>query len=157
MVLAVILYAGMVNTTPGQSGKTTEAAVLEIRHAGDNSLRISLLPASMGGVLPETPLLAEGRQYSEPLLRVDIAGKPVSATSAMLRVDVNPSPMTVSVYERSGRLIQKLSFNEDGSVSFILDGEPVLGMGEGGPRMTGNWREQEIEFNRVGSERDGAT
>ena len=72
MVLAVILYSGMVDIASGQSGSKTETAVLEIRQAGDNSLRISYLPASMGGVLPETPLLAEGRQYPEPLDRKSV-------------------------------------------------------------------------------------
>ena len=126
------------------------SAMLEVREAGANSLRISLMPVALGGVLPETPLLAEGREYPDPLLRFAQGDTPKSVSTARLSFEVQSSPLSISVFERTGRLIQRLVFNDDGSVSFILDGEPVLGMGEGGPRMSGNWREQEIEFNRMG-------
>ena len=39
---------------------------------------------------------------------------------------------------------------DDGKVKFRLDDVPVLGMGEGGPRMQGDWRNQRIEFDRRG-------
>ena len=37
-----------------------------------------------------------------------------------------------------------------GNVSFQLDSRPVLGMGEGGPRMGRDWREEPLEFDRRG-------
>jgi alpha-glucosidase/alpha-D-xyloside xylohydrolase len=127
-----------------------EPATLEIRAAGENSVRVTLMPLSMKGVIPATPLLAEGRSYADPVLRITSISKPVAVNTGNLRVEVTGLPLTVSVSERSGRLIQSLEFSDTGSVSFINDGEPVLGMGEGGPRMSGNWRERAIEFNRVG-------
>jgi alpha-glucosidase/alpha-D-xyloside xylohydrolase len=164
LLLAVMLLWGPAVIASGHTGNShgsglhaagavwnsSGSAVLEIRLAGENSLRISLLPASLGGVLPDSPLLSEGRRYQEPLIRTLAGGEPAKANIGNLRVEVEQMPLTVSVYELSGRLVQRLRYDDDGSVAFILDGEPVLGMGEGGPRMTGNWREQPIEFNRVG-------
>ena len=129
-------------------------ATLEIRESGSKSVRISLLPESMRGVIPETPLLAEGRVYPDPAIRLTEISKPVSAVIGGLKVEVTSTPLTVTVTNKAGKIIQKLKFADDGNVVFILDGQPVLGMGEGGPRMTGNWRSQEIEFDRMGRMHD---
>ena len=125
-------------------------AVLEIRPAGENAVRISLMPASMNGLLPPTPLLAEGRNDPAPILRVERAAGPLSAETGNLKIEVSAEPLAVTVREKSGRLVQTIVFAGDGNVSFRLDGQPVLGLGEGGPRMTGDWRSQPIEFDRLG-------
>ena len=41
-------------------------------------------------------------------------------------------------------------FEDDGSLSFKIGGQPVLGMGEGGPLPRGNFRALPIEFDRRG-------
>lgn len=148
-VLLIMLNSqGLVTAQKITSGK--QPATLEIREAGENSVRVTLLPASMKGVIPFTPLLAEGREYPDAKIKLDRIRKAVSETVGGMRIDVSSQPLTVSVTNRLGKLIQRLVFSEDGNVTFLLDGEPVLGMGEGGPRMTGNWREQPIEFDRMG-------
>ena len=144
MLCSPVLVTAQKITSGGQP------ATLEIREAGDNSVRVTLLPASMKGEIPHTPLLAEGREYPAAKIKLGRIIKPVTETVGGMRIDVTPQPLTVSVTNPSGKLIQRLVFTEDGSVTFLLDGEPVLGMGEGGPRMTGNWREQPIEFDRMG-------
>jgi len=131
-----------------------QPATLEIRKSGSNSVRVSLLPESMGGVIPFTPLLAEGRVYDEPVIRLNVIVEPVSVVIGGLTVAVTSGPLTVTVKNQSGKVVQKLKFTSDGNVSFLLDGQPVLGMGEGGPRMTGDWRSQEIEFDRMGRMHD---
>ena len=153
MVLAFNVI--LLQLLPGQAIMSGgQPATLEIREAGENSVRVTLLPASLNGSIPVTPLLADGRVYPEPMIRISQSGSPASVISGRLKIDMSFNPLTVAVSEKEGRLIQKLEFLEDGSVAFVLDGEPVLGMGEGGPRMTGNWREQEIEFNRMGRYHD---
>ena len=49
--------------------------------------------------------------------------------------------------------MQELVFEADGRLSFKLDGQPVLGMGEGGPRPERGrpWREQPVQFDRRGA------
>jgi alpha-glucosidase (family GH31 glycosyl hydrolase) len=146
----MIMLSSPVLVTAQKITSGGQPATLEIREAGDNSVRVTLLPASMKGVIPHTPLLAEGREYPAAKIKLGRIRKPVTETVGGMRVDVTPQPLTVSVTNPTGKLIQRLVFTEDGSVTFLLDGEPVLGMGEGGPRMTGNWREQPIEFDRMG-------
>ena len=48
--------------------------------------------------------------------------------------------------------MQELVFEADGTLSFKLDEQPVLGMGEGGPRPQPGrpWREQPVQFDRRG-------
>ena len=49
--------------------------------------------------------------------------------------------------------MQEIVFEEDGSLAFKLDAQPVLGMGEGGPRPEKgeHWREQAVQFDRRGA------
>ncbi|MHB8055731.1 MAG: hypothetical protein ACYDH3_10850, partial [Candidatus Aminicenantales bacterium] len=148
LVVGCLIMAG-----PGVAREILSAgrpAILEIRPAGENSIRISLMPASMKGILPQTPVLAEGRTYPAPILSVEAVANPVTAETGNLKIEVTAEPLAVAVRDKAGRLIQKIKFGDDGNVAFLLDGLPVLGLGEGGPRMTGNWREQPIEFDRAG-------
>lgn len=132
----------------------TGQSLLEIRQAGENSVRVTLLPVSTGGVIPSTPLLAEGREYPAPFIRITEDDGGVTRTVGNMVASVTTKPFTVTISQKGGGVIQRLVFMEDGTVTFINSGEAILGMGEGGPRMTGNWREQAIEFNRVGRYHD---
>ena len=64
---------------------------------------------------------------------------------------MRPQPLTL-VVRAGGRLVQELIFADDGTLSFRLDDQPVLGMGEGGPRPAPGrpWREQPVQFDRRG-------
>ena len=46
--------------------------------------------------------------------------------------------------------MQKITFTPDGKMSFVLDGHPVLGLGEGGPKQSGKWQDDKVEFDRRG-------
>jgi alpha-glucosidase/alpha-D-xyloside xylohydrolase len=65
---------------------------------------------------------------------------------------VRPAPLTVVVTTVAGEPVQELVFEDGGEVAFKLDGRPVLGMGEGGPRPERGmaWREQPVQFDRRG-------
>src|SRR5262245_24153987 len=54
--------------------------------------------------------------------------------SGKVTVKVKPGPLTVTIAGPSGKVIQELSFGEDGSMTFRADA-PVLGMGEGGQQF----------------------
>ena len=55
-----------------------------------------------------------------------------------LRIIIRPSPLTISLHNSSGRLVQQLTFdtseNATNSISFNT-AAPVLGLGEGGPQF----------------------
>jgi Alpha-L-arabinofuranosidase C-terminal domain len=77
---------------------------------------------------------------------------PTTAMVGTLRVDVRPNPLTVVVTNAAGQPVQTLVFEPDGNISFALDTQPVLGMGEGGPLPAPGsaWRSDTVQFDRRG-------
>ena len=126
-----------------------EPAQLDIRAAGEHSIRVTLKPFSFQPEFPFTPALAE-REYAAPAIRLREIAEPVKAKVGGLQVEVRSSPLTVVATTPDGKPIQTLTFQEDGSLAFALGGQPVLGMGEGGPLPRGNFRSLPIEFDRRG-------
>ena len=60
-------------------------------------------------------------------------------------------PLHISIY-REDRLVQQFIFNEDGTLSFNINHEMILGMGEGGskPDPEVDWRKLPVEYDRRG-------
>jgi hypothetical protein len=126
-----------------------QPAVLKVRAAGESSIRVTLKPESFKAEFPAGPVLPE-KDYPRPALTLRDVKKPVTATVAGLVVTVRPEPLRLTVTGNDGTVIQSLTFQADGSVDFMLDDQPVLGMGEGGPKMTADWRAAPVEFDRRG-------
>jgi alpha-glucosidase/alpha-D-xyloside xylohydrolase len=133
-------------TTAGQP------AQLDIRVAGERSIRVTLKPATFKDEFPNNPALAE-RKYSPPALSVRDLTRPLRRKVGSLDVEARPNPLTLVVRDARGQLVQEIVFADDGTLSFKLDEHPVLGMGEGGPRPQKgeNWREQRVQFDRRGA------
>jgi alpha-glucosidase (family GH31 glycosyl hydrolase) len=129
-----------------------QPAELSIRAAGDRGVRVTLKPVSFTAAVPKTPAVVDG-PLAAPAIRVQRLSAPVRSAVGALQVEVAPSPLTVTVKTKDGRVVQQLAFNDDGTVAFQLDDQPVLGMGEGGPRPAQGtpWREQKVQFDRRGS------
>ena len=127
-------------------------AQLDIRAAGEHSVRITLKPLDFEGDFPATPVLVE-RPYPRPALSLRRVDRPVRHRVGNLSVEVRPAPLTVAVTDPEGRPIQTIVFEDDGTLSFRLDDQPVLGLGGGGPRPERgtNWREQPVQFDRRGA------
>jgi len=149
ILLVVLLGARRVDaqavTAAGQP------AQLDVRAAGERSVRITLTPLSVRGEFPVNPAIV-ARRYAAPALSLRAVTQPVRRKVGALSVEVRPSPLTLRVTNRAGVLIQELVFEPDGTLSFRLDGHPVLGMGEGGPLpdTATPWREQPVQFDRRG-------
>src|SRR5262249_43735215 len=128
-----------------------QLAQLDIRKAGAHSIRVTLEPIGSPADFPFTPALSE-RPYPAPALSLRNVTAPATATIGTLRVEVRTSPLTVVVTHAAGQPVQTLAFEPDGSLSFALDGQPVLGMGEGGPLPAPGspWRSQAVQFDRRG-------
>jgi len=133
-------------TTAGQP------AELSIRAAGDHAVRVTLKPRSFGADFPATPAVVD-RAYPAPAIRIRSLAKPMQQRVGALRVDVRPSPLTITVTNAAGQLVQELVFEDNGTLAFKVDNSPVLGMGEGGPRPAQGtpWREQPLQFDRRGA------
>lgn len=124
-------------------------AQLQIRQAGDKSIRITLIPAGMSTYIPFNPVLGEG-EYPAPSVSLKKIRRPVSKKIGSLRVEIHPEPLRITITNDLGEPVQEIIFYDNGNVGFRLDGWPVLGMGEGGPKPDGEWRDLPVEFNRVG-------
>jgi alpha-glucosidase (family GH31 glycosyl hydrolase) len=129
-----------------------QPAQLDIRAAGERSIRVTLKPITFKDEFPNNPALAE-RKYAPPALSLRDLARPLRRRVGSLDVEVRPNPLTLVVRDARGRLVQEIAFADDGTLSFALDEYPVLGMGEGGPRPEKgqNWREQRVQFDRRGA------
>jgi alpha-glucosidase/alpha-D-xyloside xylohydrolase len=149
LLIALGLFA-VANTGRADEIKANnQPAQLDIRPAGGNSIRVTLKPISFKPDFPSTPVLAE-REYAAPSMSLREISQPVNAQVGKLNVEVRPRPLTVVVTTADGKPIQSIAFQEDGNLSFNGVGQPVLGLGEGGPLPKGNFRNLPIEFDRRG-------
>jgi len=151
VAVALIAAAGCSPTESVPILRGGDPAQLEIRPAVDHSVRITLKPVEFGDGVPANPALAADHVTGDPILSLREIGEPVERRVGELRVTVSGQPLSVDVRNAAGRTIQKLVFEEDGSLSFDVGDSPVLGMGEGGPQPGEDWRtNHEIEFDRRG-------
>ena len=125
-------------------------AQLDIRKAGNHSIRITLKPSSMSEDFPYTPALASEITYSDPVISIQEISHPLNKKIGNLNVQVFPEPLRVVVTNSKDKIIQEIVFLDNGNLAFKLDNHPVLGLGEGGPKMGKNWRNESIEFDRMG-------
>jgi alpha-glucosidase (family GH31 glycosyl hydrolase) len=128
-----------------------QPARLDVRAAGDASIRVTLAPLDFKDEFPRTPAVVD-RENTAPALSVRRVDEPIQRTVGSFSVEVRPRPLTLVVRSGDGRLVQRLVFEEDGTLSFELDDQPVLGMGEGGPKPGADrrWRDQPVQFDRRG-------
>ena len=88
-----------------------------------------------------------------PRSRYAEIARPIQRKVGDLTVELRSNPLTVIVKGAGGRVVQEVVLESDGTLSFKLDEDPVLGMGEGGPRPEKGrpWREQAVQFDRRGA------
>lgn len=132
-------------TVAGQAGQ------LDIRSAGENSIRITLKPLSFKEDFPFNPALSE-REYAKSFISLRSIDKTVKKSAGNLNVTVTPNPLTILVTNKTGKEVQHLVFNEAGNLTFKMGGHPILGLGEGGskPDPKVNWRNLPVEYDRRG-------
>ena len=128
-----------------------EPAQLDVRAAGERSVRITLKPVGFREEFPANPAVV-ARSYPSPALSLREVTRPVRKRVGAFSVEVRPNPLTLRLTNDAGALVQEIVLENDGSLSFKLDDEPVLGMGEGGPLPEKDtpWREQPVQFDRRG-------
>ena len=152
LILIVLLLSAAPASQVAPITTAGQPAQLDIRAAGERSVRVTLKPQTFTPNFPLHPAVVD-RQYPAAAISLREVRRPVEKTIGTLRVSVKGNPLTVTIKNGSGRLVQELIFEPDGTVSFALDGQPVLGMGEGGPRPAPGrpWREQLVQFDRRGA------
>src|SRR5262245_44615401 len=151
--LAALVVAAL-SSAPAQAQTVIaagEPAELAVRAAGERSIRITLKPVGFTDAFPVNPAIA-ARPYTPPALSLRTVTEPVRRKVGALSVEVRPDPLTLRITNGAGILVQEIVFENDGTLSFPLDDQPVLGLGEGGPLPEKGtpWREQPVQFDRRG-------
>ena len=149
MISAMVISLLLITSCNHRIVSEGKNSVLEIRKAGNSSLRITLRPEDIAPSVLQTPVLAEG-EIGNPEVRVASLNKTLNRTVGLFDVEISPDPLKIIVKDQGGKIVQAITFLPDGRVSFQLDDKPVLGLGEGGPRMGKEWRSEQIEFDRRG-------
>ena len=128
-----------------------QAGQLDIRSAGENSIRITLKPLSFKEDFLYNPALSE-REYTESFISLRRIDKTFKKAAGNLNVTVSPNPLTIVVANKKGQDIQRLVFEESGRLLFKMSNHPILGLGEGGskPGVDVNWRNLPVEYDRRG-------
>ena len=129
-----------------------QPAQLDIRKAGDNSLRITLRPLSYRNEFPYSPALNESVQYSDPIISIREIKTAITKKAGAFTIKISQAPLSVTIFNARDQIVQRVIFENDGRLSFNTDNQPVLGMGEGGPKPLpgADWRNLPIQFDRRG-------
>ena len=152
VILLVVATPGVHRRRRSAAGhRSRPPAQLDVRAAGEHSIRITLKPVGFAPAFPVNPAVVD-RAYGAPAISLREVTRPVRKTIGALTVEVRPDPLALRVTNRTGALVQEIVFERDGTLSFRLDDRPVLGLGEGGPLpdKATPWREQPVQFDRRG-------
>lgn len=151
-ILTIALACGPATVSAQKITVNGKPGKLEIREAEKNSVRITLKPVDFGADLPFTPALAD-RKYAEPAIVLEEISHAVTKRIAGFIVEVTPDPLRIRITNAAGKEVQDIVFNDEGGFSFAKSSDPVLGMGEGGPRPERgtDWRTAPIQYDRNGN------
>src|SRR6185295_6191814 len=109
-VLVLGSHLATVVSVPAQTITAAgQPAQLDIRGAGEHSIRVTLKPIGFGADFPFTPALTE-RAYPASAVSLRNITAPATARVGTLRVDVRPNPLTVVVTNAAGQPVQTLVF-----------------------------------------------
>lgn len=148
VLIIILLFCGI--NLHGQSLEYNNAQVnIKVTETAKSALRITLEPVNGNIEKNSEPELA---LVDNPEADLVFKSTPKAGTAGTENfiIKFKTDPLTLSISNNAGKKIQDLVFRENGKVIFSLDDNPVLGMGEGGPRMTRAWRDEKIEFDRRG-------
>lgn len=114
------------------AGRDVELSVTEM---SPRTIRITLAPsdpAEVAAPLEASPVLVP-RHWPDPAFKSKELPTERSLTVASHRVSITASPLSIVFTSQSGRVVQRLVFDEGkGVVTFRLGDGPVLGLGSGG-------------------------
>jgi alpha-glucosidase (family GH31 glycosyl hydrolase) len=108
------------------------AVEVTVTPLSEHTFRLSVLPADSAAVIPSDGSIVS-MSSGEPISRIR-AAQEIQAGSAKLNVSFDP--LRIAIAGAKGAVVQQLDFESDGgAVSFLTGGQPVFGLGEGGPQF----------------------
>ncbi len=130
-----------------------QPAELNIRKAGEHAIRVTLKPLTYQKDFPFSPAVKETLEPAIAEISLRTINSPLKKKIGNLVIEIKPAPLSVIITNTKGEMIQRIIFEKNGQLSFNTGSQPILGMGEGGPKPVRgiNWRTQPIQFDRRGS------
>ena len=120
LVLSLTVFAteAIAQSTPLRlAGHDVGLAITEV---SDRTIRITLKPWDTQHVLDASPVLAP-RAWPEPIFKATALPTEQTVKLNHHRVTIKPSPLTIAIASATGRLFERLTFDESsGGVSFHL-------------------------------------
>jgi alpha-glucosidase (family GH31 glycosyl hydrolase) len=128
-----------------------KSAQLDIRQAGKNSIRVTLKPLSYKQPYPFSPALGTNT-YAGAAISLRYINNPVKKKIGTLNVEIKNHPLSITITNTNGDLVQHIYFDDENKLVFNLGESPVLGLGEGGPKpgKDVDWRTLPVQFDRRG-------
>jgi alpha-glucosidase (family GH31 glycosyl hydrolase) len=111
------------------------AAEIQITPVSARTVRITVLPVESGKTLP---LSDDGALIPIPTagMRSFREARSQTLKAGDLRVQISPSPLSVTVRNAKGETVQSIAIDgATGKVSFETGSAPLLGLGQGGPQF----------------------
>ena len=152
--VAILLVATLGTTSVDAQTITAagEPAQLDVRAAGERSIRITLKPVSFKEEFPVNPAVV-ARSYASPALSLRAVTRPVRKTVGALSVEVRPNPLTAAHHEpapapwsrRSSSRTTARSRSGSTSTPCSAWAKAVRCRSKDRP-----WREQPVQFDRRG-------
>ena len=113
------------------------AVELSITPISAHTLRLSIVP--LGNEVPQS-IPTDGslalRTWPKPVTRLTALPRERSARCGSLTIRLSPEPLTISITDNNGRLVQQLRVDEQtGVLNFLTGDQPILAFGQGGPQF----------------------
>ena len=123
---------------------------LDIRKVSSTSARITLKPLSFKMDFPGNPSLSRNLKYGPPDISIFSTKKKINKNLGDLNFKITFNPLRILISNNQGQKVQDITFEENGTLNFITGNQPVLGLGEGGPKPKPkvNWRKLPVQFDR---------
>jgi len=136
---AMLLPEGKVQGAPllpdaNAAGTDTE---IQIAPVSAHTFRLSILPVENGQprTIPWNGSLVQ-KSWGEPVAKIRGEVTSQSVKCSELTINISPSPLTFSIENAKGHVLQQINVDrETGVVSFLTGDSPLLGLGEGGPQF----------------------
>src|SRR5688500_8553202 len=100
-VISLAIFAVAAAGQAAEIRANNQPAQLDIRRAGEYSIRVTLKPISFKPDFPFTPALAD-RGYAAPIISLREISQPTKARVGSLNVEVLPAPLTIVATSADG-------------------------------------------------------
>src|SRR3984893_6342448 len=117
-----------------RSGAAKPNLEIQIVPISDHTFRLSIFSDDGNLVMTNGSLVQ--KDWGAPVARLRTDAPAQSVGVGKMSLQISPNSRTFSVADASGKKIQQLSVDpETGTLSFLTENSPLLGLGEGGPQF----------------------